>query len=348
VATLYYDRDANQSVVRAHRIAVIGYGNQGHAHAQNLRDSGCEVQVGLRPDGESWNRARRDGFLVQTVEEASRWGDLISVLIPDQFHGEVFQATIGPHLEPGKSLLFAHGFSIHYGFVVPPAQVDVAMVAPVGPGHMMRRLYVEGLGEPALLAVHQDISGRAESLALSYAAAIGCTRAGVVRTTFAEETEANLFGEQAVLCGGVSHLIKAGFDTLVEAGYAPEVAYFECVQTVKLIVDLIYEGGLAQMHARISDTAEYGDYVSGPVVVDQHVRDSMQRVLQHVQDGSFARRWVAEYEAGMPEMRRLRAEERSELIEQVGARLRSMMPWLSEPQAEEDAPVASPAQVVKP
>ena len=275
--------------------------------------------------------------MVQTVGEAAEWADLISVLLPDQAHASVFQESIARHLTSGKLLLVAHGFSIHFGQIRPPDQVDVAMVAPVGPGHMMRRLYQEGLGEPALVAVHQDVSGRAESLALSYAAGLGCTRAGVVRTTFKEETEANLFGEQAVLCGGLSALIKAGFDKLVQAGYQEEVAYFECVHTVKLIVDLIYEGGLAYMHSRISDTAEYGSYLSGNRVIDGHVLESMGAVLEAIQDGEFARRWMADYEAGTPELRRLRQASRDEPIEMVGARLRSMMSWLAKSEESEPA-----------
>jgi ketol-acid reductoisomerase len=328
MARIYHDADADLGPIRARRIAVLGYGNQGHAHALNLRDSGCEVRVGLRPGGPSWTRARADGFLPEPVTDVSAWADVISLQLPDQFHKPVFDESIRPHLTEGKLLLVAHGFSILYGQIHPPTDIDVALVAPVGPGQMMRALYIDGLGEPALLALYQDVSGAVEELAVSYAAALGCTRAGVVRTTIREETEANLFGEQAVLCGGVSHLIRAGFDTLVEAGYQPEIAYFECVHTVKLIVDLIYEGGLAYMRSRISDTAEYGDYTSGPRVIDEHVKESMRRVLQDVQTGSFARSWVREFESGSPNLGETRLRERAALIEEVGARLRATMTWL--------------------
>lgn len=330
MAHLYYNADADLSLVLGRHVAIVGYGNQGHAHALNLRESGCEVQVGARPDGRSWLAAKNDGFRVRTVQEVSDWADLISVLLPDQVHGPVFERSIRSQLASGKLLLTAHGFSIWYGEVQPPDFVDVAMVAPVGPGHMMRRLFEAGLGEPALLAVHQNPSGRAEALALSYAAGLGCTRAGVVRTTFQEETEANLFGEQAVLCGGLSELIKAGFDTLVRAGYQPEVAYFECVHTVKLIADLVYESGVAEMRSRISDTAEFGSYVSGPRVIDDHVREAMSRVLQDVQSGAFAGRWVTDYRSGAHELQRLRDELRDEDLESVGERLRSMMGWLAQ------------------
>lgn len=332
--TVYYEGDARLDVLRSKRIGVIGYGNQGHAHALNLRDSGCKVAVGLRPGGPSWTRAEADGFEAHAIAEVSSWADVISLLLPDQVHKRVYEDAIARNLTPGKLLITAHGFSILFGQIEPPDDVDVAMVAPVGPGHMMRRLFQDGLGEPALLAVYQDVSGQAEQLALAYAAGLGCARAGVVRTSFREETEANLFGEQAVLCGGLSHLIQAGFDTLVKAGYQPEIAYFECVHTVKLLADLIYEGGLASMRARISDTAEFGDYISGPRVIDDHVAASMQEVLRDIQDGSFARRWIADSEAGAPELERMRHDERRGEIEVVGTRLRSMMSWLTGTDAE--------------
>jgi ketol-acid reductoisomerase len=330
MAEIYYDADAKLDLIRNRKIAVLGYGNQGHAHALNLRDSGCTVRVGLRP-GPSWSRALKDDFEVTTAREAADWADLVSLLLPEQDHRTVYEESVRPALHPGKLLMVAHGFSIHSQQLKPPDAVDVALVAPVGPGHMMRRLYRAGLGEPALLAVYQDPSGSAAELALAYAAALGCTRAGVVRTTFAEETEANLFGEQAVLCGGVPDLIKAGFNTLVEAGYQPEVAYFECVHTVKLIVDLIYEGGFPHMRSRISDTAAYGSFVSGARVVDEHAKKAMHELLKDVQNGVFTRQWVDEYEAGAEHLKNARREEISEEIETVGSQLRSMMGWLRSP-----------------
>jgi ketol-acid reductoisomerase len=339
---MFYDQDVSLDALHSKRIAVIGYGNQGHAHALNLRDSGCEVRVGLRSDGRSWERAVADGFAVQTVDEVSAWADVISVLLPDQQHKPVFETSIRSALVPGKLLMLAHGFSLHFGQIVPPTDVDVAMVAPVGPGHMMRRLYREGFGIPALFAVQQDVSGQTEQLALAYARALGCTRAGALRSTFQEEVETDLFGEQAVLCGGLTTLIKSGFDTLVGAGYQPEVAYFECLHQVKLIVDLLYEGGFASMHSRISDTAEYGDYVSGPRVIDDRVRESMHDVLEDIQDGSFARRWIAEYENGSPFVQEMRRAERQLLIEVVGSQIRSRMPWLVQ------SPAQAPAESVEP
>lgn len=309
----------------ARRIAVIGYGNQGHAHALNLRDSGCNVRVGLARAGGSWSRAEADGFIVQLVPEASDWADLISILLPDQLHRSVFAQSIRQHLMPGKLLMLAHGFSIHFGQIEPPTDVDVGLVAPVGPGHTMRRLFLDGFGIPAAVAVHQNSSGRAEDLTMAYAEALGCARAGIVRTTFREETETDLFGEQAVLCGGLSALVKAGFDTLVEAGYQPELAYFECLHQVKFIADLLHEGGLTYMHARISDTAEFGDRVTGPQVVDQHVRESMRQALADIQSGRFAERWIEEHESGMPNLQRMRLEEQRLPIEVVGAQLRARM-----------------------
>jgi len=325
MATVYHGDDATMELIQGRRVAVIGYGNQGHAHALNLRDSGCEVRIGLRPRGPSWSSAEGDGFPVLTVADAAAWADVIGILLPDQYHKQVFEESIRRQLEPGNMLLVAHGFSIHFGQIQSPPDVDVAMVAPVGPGHMMRRLFKQGSGIPALIAVHQDVTGDAHPLSLSYARALGSTRVGVLRTTFQEETETDLFGEQAVLCGGMSALIKTGFETLVKAGYQPELAYFECVHQVKLIVDLLYEGGFSYMHSRISDTAEFGDYISESRVIDQHVSRSMDAILEDIQDGSFARRWISEYEHGMTTLHRKREEERGLQIEVVGARLRSMM-----------------------
>jgi ketol-acid reductoisomerase len=325
MATVYHDDDATLELIQGRRVAVIGYGNQGHAHALNLRDSGCEVRIGLRPKGASWARAEADGFLVLPVADVAAWADVIGVLLPDQDHKLVFEESIRQQLEPGNMVLVAHGFSIHFGQIQAPPNVDVTMVAPVGPGHMMRRLFRQGSGVPALIAVHQDVSGDAHPLSLSYARALGSTRVGVLRTTFQEETETDLFGEQAVLCGGMSALIKTGFDTLVKAGYQPELAYFECLHQVKLIVDLLYEGGFFYMHSRISDTAEFGDFVSGPRVIDEHVSQSMDAILEDIQDGSFAHRWISEYEHGMPTLHRKREEEQGLQVEVVGARLRSTM-----------------------
>jgi len=335
VATFYHDEDADLDLIRGRRIAAVGYGNQGQAHALNLRDSGCDVRVGLQPGSRSWLRAEADGFPVQTVAEVCGWADFMSILLPDQLHRRVYQRSIRDHLSAGKMLLFAHGFSIHYHQIVPPPDVDVAMVAPRAPGAMMRRLFVEGKGVLGGIAVQQDATGRAHQLALAYARGIGCTRSGVIGITFREETEMDLFGEQAVLCGGLSVLVKAGFDTLVEAGYPPEMAYFECLHELKLIVDLVNQGGLSYMRRSISDTAEYGDYVAGPRVIDEHVRDNMRRVLQDVQSGSFARRWVDEFEGGASDFKRMRVEEQTQNIEVVGRELRSMMPWLEPKTVEE-------------
>ena len=347
MAKIYYDDDADLGLIQARRIAVIGYGSQGHAHAQNLRDSGCTVRVGLYPGSASRNRAESDGFAVGTVAEVSEWADLVCILLPDQTHKSVFNESILPNLTPGKAVFVAHGFSVHFGQIEAPPDVDVAMVAPKGPGHMLRRVFEEGTGVPALFAVQQDATGNAEALALAYARALGSSRAGVLRTTFKEETESDLFGEQAVLCGGLTSLIKAGFETLVEAGYQPELAYFECLHEMKLIVDLIYQGGLAYMRYSISDTAEYGDYVSGPRVIDSRVKDSMRQLLSEIQDGTFARRWVEENEAGGGEFKRARDREATHPIEVVGADLRSMMTWLQPEGQKESEPrtVPEPAGV---
>ncbi|MCX2726255.1 ketol-acid reductoisomerase [Thermomicrobium sp. 4228-Ro] len=332
MATIYYDKDADLKYLEGKTVAILGYGSQGHAHAQNLRDSGVQVIVGLHEGSRSRERAQNDGFEVVTPREAAARADIISMLMPDHVQKGVYEESVAPELKPGKLLMFAHGFNIHYGRIVPPADVDVAMVAPKSPGHILRDLYVQGIGVPALLAVHQDASGQAKQIALAYAKGLGCTKAGVIETTFKEETETDLFGEQAVLCGGVSHLIQAGFETLVEAGYQPEIAYFEVLNELKLIVDLIYEGGLKFMRYSVSDTAEYGDYVSGPKIIDDHVRETMHQILQDIQTGRFAQQWIQENEAGRPNFYRLREEHLKHPIEEVGERLRAMMPWLKQRQ----------------
>lgn len=329
MAHIYLDTDANLELLQQKRIAVIGYGSQGHAHALNMHDNGCNVVIGLPAGSKSREKAEAEGLQVMTPAAATEQADVIMVLIPDQHHREVFERDIRPGLAPGKMLLTAHGFSLHYSQIVPPADIDVAMVAPKSPGHMMRRLFVEGVGVPALWAIHQDATGNAEALTLSYARAIGSTRAGVLRTTIGEETETDLFGEQAVLCGGVTSLIKAGFETLVAAGYQPELAYFECMHEMKLIVDLMYQGGMSYMRYSISDTAEYGDYVSGPRIINAQVRAEMERVLREIQDGTFATKWILENQAGRPSFQAMRREGAQHQIEKVGSELRSMMPWLN-------------------
>ncbi len=331
MANIYYDADANLELIQAKRVAVIGYGSQGHAHALNMHDNGCNVVVGLPAGSKSREKAEAEGLSVVTPAVAAEQADVIMILIPDQNHREVFERDIRPGLAPGKMLMTAHGFSLHFSQIVPPADVDVAMVAPKSPGHMMRRLFTEGVGVPALWAVYQDATGKAEAMTLAYARAIGCTRAGVLRTTIAEETETDLFGEQAVLCGGITALIRAGFETLVEAGYQPEVAYFECMHEMKLIVDLMYQGGMSYMRYSISDTAEFGDYVSGSRIIDQHTRDEMRKILQEIQNGSFASRWILENMAGRPSFQAMRRANSQHQIEQVGSELRAMMPWLNAP-----------------
>jgi ketol-acid reductoisomerase len=328
-ARMYYDPDADPTALAARTVAIIGYGSQGHAHALNLRDSGVDVVVGLPPTSKSRAIAAEAGLRVADVGVAAQQADTIMILVPDTAQKAVYEAEIAPHLRSGRLLMFAHGFNIHFGLIDPPAGVDVGMVAPKGPGHLVRSVYVEGGGVPALFAVHRDYTATARARVLAYARALGATRAGVLETTFAEETETDLFGEQAVLCGGLSNLVKAGFETLVEAGYQPELAYFEVMHELKLIVDLMYRGGLNYMRFSVSDTAEYGDYVSGPRIIDQHVRDTMRQVLAEIQDGSFARRWIAENEAGRPEFERLRRQDQNHLIERVGADLRSKMRWLN-------------------
>jgi len=328
MAHAYYDKDGDLALLRGKKVAIIGYGSQGQAQALNLKDSGVSVVVGLRREGSSWKRAKADGLDVAPVREAAAAAGVIAILVPDHVHAQVYESEIRAELGAGKALLLAHGFTIVYGQIVPPADVDVIMVAPKGPGALVRRLYQDGNGVPGLVAVHQDATGRAKLLALAYAKGIGCTRAGVIETDFREETETDLFGEQAVLCGGVTHLIKAGFDTLVEAGYQPEIAYFECLNELKLIVDLIYEGGIQHMRRSVSDTARYGDITRGPVLVDEHVRETMRRLLREVRDGTFAREWILENQANRPAMTAILRREDENLIERVGAGLRAMMPWL--------------------
>ncbi len=327
MARVLYDQDADSNALRGLRVAVLGYGSQGSAQAQNLRDSGVEVVVGARP-GRSWDRARSQGFEVVAPAEAAASCSVIMFLVPDHRHREVYLEQVLPHLSAGKSLGFSHGFNILYGQVVPPPDVDVFMVAPKAPGALVRRLYLEGAGVPGLLAVHQDASGSARRTGLSYARAIGCTRAGVIETTFREETETDLLGEQAVLCGGVTTLIKAGFETLVEAGYQPEIAYFECLNELKLIVDLIYEGGITHMRRAVSDTAKYGDLTMGPRIVGPAVKQAMKEALARIQSGEFAREWILENQVDRPVLTNLMARESAHLIEQVGEKLRAMMPWL--------------------
>lgn len=328
MAKVYYDADANLELLQGKKVAVIGYGSQGHAQAQNLKDSGVDVVVGLRPGSANAQAAEAAGLTVLPVGEAAAAADIVQILIPDEVQARVYKAEIEPNLTGGKGLMFSHGFNIHYGQIVPPKDVDVFMVAPKSPGRMVRRLYVDGNGVPGLIAVFQDASGKAKDLALAYAKGIGCTRAGVFETTFQEETETDLFGEQCVLCGGVSELIKAGFETLVEAGYSPEMAYFECLHELKLIVDLINEGGLTKMRNNVSNTAEFGDYWSGPRIINDDVREEMRQVLSEIQDGSFAKEWILENQANRPFFNATRRREREHLIEEVGAELRKMMPWL--------------------
>ncbi|MGH2399234.1 MAG: ketol-acid reductoisomerase [bacterium] len=331
MATIYYDADAPLDPLRERTVAVIGYGSQGHAHALNLRDSGIDVVVGLYPGSASWSKAEGEGLRVLTVAEAVEGADVVAILAPDHTQKAIYDREISRQFRSGAALLFAHGFNIHFGQIQPAPEVDVIMVAPKSPGHRMRELFTEGASVPALLAVHQDATGHAKEIALAYARALGCTKAGAIETTFREETETDLFGEQAVLCGGVSELIKAGFETLVAAGYQPEIAYFECLNEMKLIVDLLYEGGFAYMRYSVSDTAEFGDYSRGRRVVDSHVRATMQQILQEVQDGSFAREWVLENQAGRPTFSARRRQELEHPIEVVGRRLRAMMPYLRRP-----------------
>jgi len=329
MAIIYYDNDADPSLLDGKTIAIIGFGSQGHAHALNLRDSGCQVVVGLYEGSKSWAKAEAQGLTVMPVAEAARAGDVVMMLVPDPAQPALYREHIAPYLQPGDTLMFAHGFNIRFGQIVPPKDVDVSMVAPKAPGHRLRELYVEGTGTPALLAVHQNPSGKAKEQALAYARALGCTRAGVIETTFAEETETDLFGEQAVLCGGISHLIEAGFNTLVEAGYQPEVAYFECLHEMKLIVDLIYQGGLSYMRYSVSDTAEHGDYTGGPKIITEEVRQNMRQMLADIQSGAYAEEWIEENAKGRPWFNAQREAHMRTQIEEVGRRLRRMMPWLN-------------------
>jgi ketol-acid reductoisomerase len=328
LATIYYEQDVKDDVLQGKTIAVLGYGSQGHAHSLNLHDSGYDVVVGLYEGSKSWERAEAAGLTVTTSDEAVKRADVIMVVVPDHIQKRVYNESIAPNLTEGKTLMFAHGFNIHFGHISPPANVDVAMIAPKGPGHILRDQYVSGVGIPALLAVYQDVSGHAKETALSYARGIGSAKAGVLETTFKEETETDLFGEQAIICGGVSALIQAGFETLVDAGYQPEVAYFEVLHEMKLIVDLMYEGGIKYMRYSVSDTAEYGDYISGPRVVDDRARATMRQILGDIQSGEFAAEWIAENESGRANFMRMRQQANDHQIEEVGEELRGMMSWL--------------------
>lgn len=325
---MYYNNDINEATLQGKKIAVIGYGSQGHAHAQNLNESGFDVTVGIRP-GKSFDKAEQDGLKVKTVKEAAAEADVIMILLPDERQKAVYEEEIAPGLQAGNSLVFAHGFNVHFGQIVPPADVDVFLVAPKGPGHLVRRTYEAGAGVPALFGIFQDATGNAKDLALAYAKGIGAARAGVIETTFKEETETDLFGEQAVLCGGTTALVKAGFETLVEAGYQPEIAYFECMHELKLIVDLMYEGGLANMRYSISDTAEWGDFVSGPRVIDASVKERMKDVLTDIQEGKFAKEWINENETNRPKYNAIKKAESEHQIEVVGDKLREMMPFVN-------------------
>jgi ketol-acid reductoisomerase len=328
VAELFYDDDADLSIISGRKVAVLGYGSQGHAHSLNLRDSGIDVRVGLPEGSKSRPKAEAEGLRVVTPAEAAAEADVIMILAPDHVQRHLYTESVEPHLTAGKALFFGHGFNIRFGYITPPADVDVIMVAPKGPGHLVRREYAAGRGVPVIVAVEQDATGGAWALALSYAKAIGGLRAGGIKTTFTEETETDLFGEQAVLCGGASQLVMYGFETLVEAGYQPEVAYFECLHELKLIVDLMYEGGIAKQRWSVSDTAEYGDYVSGPRVIDPSVKENMKAVLADIQNGSFAQRFIDDQDAGAPEFKALRAQGEQHQIEGVGRELRSMMSWV--------------------
>lgn len=327
---IYYDKDADLSLIKSKKVAVIGYGSQGHAHSNNLNDSGVEVCVGLRQGSSSAVKAQGAGLTVKGIEEAVGWADVVMMLAPDEHQAALYRAQVAPHIRDGAALAFAHGFNIHFRQIEPRADLDVIMIAPKGPGHLVRSTYVEGGGVPTLIAVHQDASGQARDIALAYASANGGGRAGVIETNFREETETDLFGEQTVLCGGITALIQAGFETLVEAGYAPEMAYFECLHETKLIVDLIYEGGIANMRYSISNTAEYGDFTRGPRVIGSESKKVMKEILQEIQTGDFAREFIMENQTGAPKMKAMRRISKQHQIEQVGERLRSMMPWIRE------------------
>jgi len=340
MATIYYDKDANLELLKSRKVAVIGYGSQGHAHALNLKDSGVDVRVGLQPGSKSRAKAEGAGLRVMTPAQAAKEADLIMVVAPDQTQKRIYDEDLAPGMGKGKALFFAHGFNIHFGQIRPPAEVDVVLVAPKGPGHLVRRQFQDGRGIPCLIAVHQDATGKAKQIGLAYAKGIGGTRAGVLETTFKEETETDLFGEQVVLCGGTSALVKAGFETLVEAGYQPESAYFECLHEMKLIVDLMYEGGLAWMRHSISDTAEYGDYTRGPRIITDETRKEMRRILREIQTGAFAKEFILENQVGRPVFDKLREAERSHPIEEVGKTLRDMMSWIREAKKDSSDPNA--------
>jgi ketol-acid reductoisomerase len=325
---IYYDKDADLSLIKRKHVAIVGYGSQGHAHANNLRDSGVKVSVGVRKGGASWAKAKNAGLPVKSVGDAVKGADIVMILLPDEHHARVYHEEIEPHIRKGATLAFAHGFNIHFKQIEPRADLDVIMIAPKGPGHLVRSTYVQGGGVPSLIAVYQDPSKKARDVALSYAAAIGAARAGVIETTFREECETDLFGEQVVLCGGLTALIQAGYDTLVEAGYAPEMAYFECLHEVKLIVDLIYEGGIANMRYSVSNTAEYGDFTRGPRIINEQVRAEMKKILQEIQTGQFAKEFILENQANAPTMKAMRRMAAGHSVEVVGARLRDMMPWI--------------------
>jgi ketol-acid reductoisomerase len=329
LAQTFYDRDADPAALDGKTVAVMGYGSQGHAHALNLKDSGINVVVGLQQKSRRWNKVTEDGLKVMTVPDAAEAADVLMILVPDESQGSLYKSEIEPAMRPGKTLAFAHGFNIHFGQIEPPEDVDVFMVAPKGPGHLVRRMYKAGVGVPALLAIYRDASGQCRRTGLAYAQAIGGTRAGVIETTFQEETETDLFGEQAVLCGGVTALIQAGFDTLVEAGYQPEIAYFECLHELKLIVDLIYEGGIGRMRYSVSNTAQFGDMTRGPRIVDDRTRAEMKRILAEIRSGEFAREWILENAAGRPVFKALERQGKEHRIEAVGEQLRSMMSWIS-------------------
>jgi ketol-acid reductoisomerase len=331
LTTIFYDRDADPAALAGKTVAVIGYGSQGHAHALNLKDSGVKVVVGLHRQSRRWDKVGQDGLEVMAVDEATQLADVIMILVPDELQAALYREKIGPFLNKAKTLAFAHGFNIHFGQIAPPADTDVFMVAPKGPGHLVRRMYKTGFGVPALLAVHQDADGECRKIGMAYARALGSTRAGVIETTFAEETETDLFGEQAVLCGGVTALIQAGFETLVEAGYQPEIAYFECLHELKLIVDLIYEGGIGRMRYSVSNTAEFGDMTRGPRIIDDRTRLEMKKILAEIRSGEFAREWILENLAGRPGFKALERLGTEHPIEAVGERLRSMMSWISAP-----------------
>jgi len=350
MAIIHYDKDADLKTLRGRRVAIIGYGSQGHAHALNLRDSGVDVVVGLPSDSRSRAKAQAEGLKVAAPAEAAEQADIVMILTPDTSQAKLFREEIAPQLRPGNTLMFAHGFNIRFGTIEAPKGIDVSMIAPKAPGHRVREVFKEGQGTPALLAVHQDASGQAKATALAYAKALGCTRAGVLETTFAEETETDLFGEQAVLCGGASALVKAGFETLVKAGYQPEIAYFECMHELKLIVDLMYRGGLNYMRYSVSDTAEHGDYTGGPRIVTDATKAEMAKMLGEIQDGTYAREWIKENEAGRPWFSRERRRERDQQLEQVGAKLRGMMPFLDPVTVtpEGDVKTAKAAEVAAP